>query len=235
MKLHWLLVATVSVAYHLSTPIDALSLPIAPDTGTPKGNSTPGTTRRPEISCQETIEPLTALVANNGKDYTIAAHPNFWFYVPYPAGEIASLEFLLLDGQESQTIYKTKVDLHNKAGIIKVSLPQKAPYALEVGKKYRWYFLLDCVQNTTSEPDLVVDGWIARVSINPQLTEKLKLAGQSDYAVYQENQLWFDGINALINAYFNAPDRPELRSAWSHLWHTLNYQWLISKTSGAAK
>ncbi|MEM7760632.1 MAG: DUF928 domain-containing protein, partial [Cyanobacteria bacterium P01_A01_bin.40] len=61
--------------------------PEPPKTGTPSGNTTPGTTR-PEISCPTTAKPLTAIVANQGQDWTVKEYPTFLFYVPYSAPEI---------------------------------------------------------------------------------------------------------------------------------------------------
>jgi Domain of Unknown Function (DUF928) len=209
---------------------NALPLPVAPDTGTPRGNSTPGTTRSPEIFCLTTPKPLTALVANNGKDYTLASHPNFWFYIPYHPTQIESLEFLLLDGEESQTIYKTTVKLTDNSGIIKISLPQEAKYALKVGQKYRWYFLLDCQQNPTLEPDLVIDGWIERILPTPELTAQLQLDRHFTYLAYENNQIWFDAIDSLATAYFTTPERSELKAAWAKLWQNFHYQWLIPET-----
>jgi Domain of Unknown Function (DUF928) len=209
---------------------NALPLPSAPDTGTPKGNSIPGTTRSPEIVCPATAKPLTALVANNGKDYTLAAYPNFWFYIPYNPTQINSLEFLLLDGEESQTLYKTTVKLTDKSGIIKIALPQEAQYALKVGQKYHWYFLLDCSQNPVLEPDLAIDGWIERISPTLKVTTQLQLDRHSAYLIYENNQIWFDAIDSLASSYFTTPDRPELKAAWAKLWRNLNYQWLIPET-----
>jgi hypothetical protein len=213
----------------------AFPLPVAPDTGTPKGNSTPGTTRTPEDPCPHTIKPLTALVANNGKDFTIAARPNFWFYVPYPRDRIHSLEFLLLDGEESETIYTTEVELIDNSGIIKITLPQEQKYALQVGRRYRWYFLVNCKENANLEPDLAIDGWIERIAPTAELISQLKLNTDSTHLVYERHQIWFDAIDSLASAYFSSPDRPEIKNAWAELWQNLQYQWLIPETFAASR
>jgi hypothetical protein len=213
----------------------ALPLPIAPDTGTPKGNSTPGTTRAPEDPCPHAAKPLTALVANNGKDFTLAAHPNFWFYIPYSRDHIHSLEFLLLDGEESETIYETEVELIDNSGIIKITLPQKTEYALQVGRQYRWYFLVNCEENANLEPDLAIDGWVERITPTPELTSQLELNKNSTYLVYERHQIWFDAIDSLASAYFSSPDRPHLKTAWTKLWQNLQYQWLIPETFAASR
>jgi hypothetical protein len=210
--------------------VEAQVLPTAPDTGTPRGNSTPGTTRRPRDTCPSVAKPLTALVANNGKDYTLSSHPNFWFYIPYSADRIHSLEFLLLDEAESETIYKTTVRLTDNSGIIKISLPPKPQYALEVGQKYRWYFLLNCENDASLEPDLAIDGWVQRIPTTPEIEAQLRLNANFPYLTYERHQIWFDAIDSLASVYLTAPNRPEYESAWVRLWQSLRYQWLIPES-----
>jgi len=133
-------------------------LPSAPDTGTPQGNPTPGTTR-PVASCRPSDRPLAALVSNRGEDYTASQRPTFYFFVPYGREDIKRLEFVLLDGRERETVYRHTVEVASAApGIVKVSLPATA--ALEPEKLYRWYLSLDCNPDTSEEPDLMVNGWV---------------------------------------------------------------------------
>ena len=70
--------------------------PKPPNTGTPSGNPRPGTTR-PETNCPQTPQPLTALVANNGRDLTYSKFPTIWFYIPYTSEQISEMEFFLFD------------------------------------------------------------------------------------------------------------------------------------------
>jgi hypothetical protein len=187
-------------------------LPTPPNTGTPKGSPTPGTTR-PQAVCPKTKKPLTALVANNNNDYTLSAYPTFWFYVPYASEQISSLEFILLDGLERETIYQADVKLTDKPGIIKVTLPSQESYALKVQENYRWYLMLNCKPHNSEEPDLVVNGWIQRVK-----------ATQSP-----ENSIWYDKINNAAQAYFTNPDSQESNQVWNDILKTLGYQWIIQE------
>jgi len=195
-------------------------LPAPPDTGTPTGNPKPGTTR-PEANCHETETPLTALVANNGSDYTLSEYPTFWFYIPYAPEDIGSIEFLLLDRKERKTIYKTGVKLTEKAGIIQVTIPAKPQYALKLQENYRWRLNLDCKSNATDEPDLVVDGWIQRQPSNPQLENQLEAVQPQEYIAYSEEDIWYDAIANLAELYFANPEDGNFQDDWTNLLESL--------------
>lgn len=195
--------------------------PEAPDTGTPEGNPTPGTTR-PEANCQNTNKPLTALVANNGSDYTLSKHPSFWFYIPYAPKHISYAEFVLLDGKESRTIYRTAVKLTEKPGIIKITIPAKPQYSLKLNDNYRWYFLLNCT-GQTDEPDLVVDGWVRRRLRNFQLKDQIEVVKPTEYIPYSKKQIFYDTITNLAEQHFANPQNRKLNEAWANLLESLGY------------
>ena len=196
-------------------------LPQAPDTGTPQGNPTPGGTR-PEATCQQTKQPLTALVANNGKDFTLSAHPTFWFYIPYSSEEVSYLEFALKDPQEFKTVYRTAVEL-TEPGIIKLAIPQETKYALELEKDYSWDLILYC-NSSENEPDQVLKGWVRRVA-NPQL----ETINPQDYSAYINNNIWYDAINNLAEIHFSNLDNTQLNAAWTDLLETLGRQELAQE------
>jgi Domain of Unknown Function (DUF928) len=182
--------------------------PAAPSTGTPSGNPTPGTTR-PEATCPKTNKPLTALIANNGSDYTDSEYPTFWFYVPYDPNQISKIEFLLLNGKERQTIYRTAIRLADKSGIIKITIPSQPQYALKIDEDYRWYLLLDCNPDRSDEPDRVVDGWVQRKPTNSQ------------------QALWYDRITDLAEQYAANPENRELQADWANLLESMGYGWVV--------
>lgn len=103
-----LIVITLITAIALNPSLTVAERPKAPKTATPSGNTTPGTTR-PEANCPATPKPLTALVANQGQDFTVAEYPTWLFYIPYTAQEISLMEFLLLI--EGDYIYLPKIKL----------------------------------------------------------------------------------------------------------------------------
>ncbi|MDJ0746165.1 MAG: DUF928 domain-containing protein [Xenococcaceae cyanobacterium MO_167.B27] len=200
--------------------------PKPPATGTPSGNSTPATTR-PEITCQDTDKPLTALLANNGSDFTISEYPKFWFYIPYASEEISYMEFLLLNGTERQTIYHTAVKLREQPGLIEITIPAEPQYALKVNENYRWRFNLDCEPDRRTEPDLVVNGWVRRIPLNPQLENQLEAVKPLQYSIYRDNFIWYDAIALLAELHFAEPENQEWSDAWANLLQSLDLEWVI--------
>ena len=200
--------------------------PQPPDTGTPSGNSTPAITR-PEITCHETDRPLTALLANNGSDFTIAEYPKFWFYIPYASEEISYMEFLLLNDTERQTIYHTAVKLRERPGSIEIAIPAEPQYALKVNENYRWRFNLDCEPNPTTEPDLVLNGWVRRIPLTPELENQLEAVKPKQYSIYRDNFIWYDAIALLAELHFAEPENQEWSDAWANLLQSLDLEWVI--------
>lgn len=192
--------------------LQAARPPKPPSTGTPKGNSSPGTTR-PEAICKQTNKPLTVLNANNGSDFTASANPSFWFYIPYTKDDIKHAEFLLLDGQESVTIYRAAIKLATKPGLIKVSLPTNSQNSLQPNQNYRWYLMVNCRSSRSDEPDVVVDGWIQRKIFdgNFQTNKSQKLI------FYTKNNIWYDAVNDLAQQRFQYPNDSRLQDDWKNL------------------
>ena len=198
--------------------------PPAPDTGTPKGEATPGTTR-PQATCPHMSKPLTALVANNGRDYTLSEHPSFWFYVPYAPNQISYMEFLLLDGKERRTIYRTAVKLTQKPGLIKVTIPSGLQYSFKLNETYRWYFKVNCQVGRTDESDLVVDGWVRRQPRKFQMKNRIKVVQPS----YKENDFWYDTITNLAQQHFSHPENRQFNQDWANLLEYLGYPWVVQE------
>lgn len=186
------------------------SRPAPPATGTPQGNSTP-TATRPQAMCKEKDKPLTAINANNSKDFTTSKFPTFWFYVPYNSQEIKSLEFLISNKAETKTIYETSVQLQDKPGIIKITIPQKQDYSLKINKTYRWYLNLKCEPSTENEPDQVVKGWVRREPAN------------------SKEEIWHDYINNLAELYFSNQQNPEFNHHWNVLLKAIGKEWVIQE------
>jgi len=192
------------------------TIPPAPPTGTPSGNPRPGTTR-PEASCKETSKSLVALFLKTGDNLIHAEYPSLWFYIPYEPDDIRLIEFLLLDGKERRTIYRTQVDLAETAGVIKIAIPDDPQYALKVNETYRWYLKLDCEPDETIEPDLVVDGWLRRLPLESLPPDPLEAMTFQNYLFYRDNDLWYDAINTLAELHFANPENRQFSSAWAEL------------------
>ena len=198
-------------------------LPPPPDTGTPTGNPTPGTTR-PEAACPASSQPLTALMANNGRDQTHVEYPTLWFYVPYAATQIHRLEFLLLNRQETETIYRTTVQMMgNQPGLIKVTLPPQPQYALQPNQTYRWYLILDCQDDPMAEPDRVVDGWVRRSLPDIPLDVQITAKTEPVHFFYRDQGLWYDAIHHVAQQQMTRPGDRSLTQTWTTLLGELGH------------
>lgn len=199
--------------------------PKPPNTGTPKGDSTP-TTTRPQAMCKVTNKPLTAISANNGQDFTTSEFPTFWFYIPYSRQEINSLEFVVNNETETKTIYATSVQPLEQSGIIKITIPTNQDYSLKVNQKYRWYLNLKCKQNTKNEPDQVVNGWVQRIALDSRLKQDLVSLVNQQYIAYKRHNIWHDYISNLANLHFNNPGNPQFNRDWNELLKTIQKEWV---------
>lgn len=216
------------IAIAINSSITVAERPKPPRTGTPSGNTTPGTTR-PEISCPVTPKPLTAIVANQGQDFTLEEYPTFLFYVPYSAPEISLMEFLLLNETQTETIYRTKLKSSSRVGIIKVQLPPETSEALKTNTTYHWRFNLDCEPDRNIAPDLVLQGWIRRIPLDSEIANQLQSAGSSEYLVYQQEGIWYDAIALLAQSHFSNPNNAQLTQAWNDVLESLQIEWLIGE------
>jgi Domain of Unknown Function (DUF928) len=209
---------TTALLFLLSLPVSAL--PKAPDTGTPSGNPTPATSR-PEAACPKVQSPVTALVSNQGKDFTLSAYPTFWVYVPYTAAQLSHVEFILLSGNERQTLYQSTVQLTDQPGMIKLSIPNDPKYALQPNQTYRWRLHLDCHPDKSADPDVTIDAWVRRVTPDAKLTAQLRSSSEPEQ-IYRANQIWYDAIDQSADRHFANPANAKTQQNWQQLLQSLN-------------
>lgn len=143
---------------------------------------------------------------------TTAKHPSFWFYVPYTGFQLP-IEFVL-QNEQGKNVYKSSLKIeHQQAGFIQVLISPRAD-SLQVGKIYQWFFLVNC----DSEAPPFVEGWVQRVSPTPTLTNQLKSASpEQKIALYAQNGLWYDALNALAQLRLSNPNDPNLMQDWKNL------------------
>ena len=95
------------------------------------GTPTPATTRGDTwANCPKTPKPLTALLANNGSDFTLSEYPTFWFYIPYAPERIGYMEFLLLDVEDVGQA-RNYPDLHSHQSSVCSKSREKLPLVLQ--------------------------------------------------------------------------------------------------------
>ena len=214
-------------------PIDDISqtrkisfnLPPVADNGAPGGRRKgAGSHSLCKFTNQETeITPLIALMPEipietetKSKTYvwgkTTIDHPNFWFYVAYPANTYA--EFVLQDEAENE-IYQTTFTLKKTSGIVSLSLPEDK-ITLEIDKSYHWYFNIMCDPEDTT--DDFVEGWVERVTLNPFINTQLESVQPLErISIYAENGLWYDTVTNLDRLRQIEPENQEFANIWSDL------------------
>jgi hypothetical protein len=186
---------------HAQTSEDA---PIAPDRRKP-GGSRPGSDsvdapmrRKPggsrdllsNNSCRFDSQTLTALVPESLKGTTTSASPTLFFAVP-PISPETSVEFVLRDAND-QLVYERTVPGLGKAGILPMTLPSNT---LSASQDYHWYLSVVC-NNRDRAYDLVVEGFVQRLALDPNQKQNLDLANQIKF--YQTQNLWQDQLAFLV-------------------------------------
>ncbi|MGI0493756.1 DUF928 domain-containing protein [Alkalinema pantanalense CENA528] len=174
---------------------------------------------------------------------TIAERPTLWFYVPYAAADVVSLEFVLQDqSSPAQDIYRSAVVPPVSPGIISIRLPDQVP-GLEAGKLYQWYFKarLQCQSSQPGTPSPMVkeqiNGWVQRITPSQSLATQLKQATpQQQTALYIQNGIWFDALNSLAELRLANPQATSLTEDWKRLLQSIGLESLadqpIIKSSG---
>lgn len=196
-----------------------------PSAGAPAGRPRGGASRG---NCPDVSQPLTALVPfgplpadpqNNNQPTqewvwakTVTPRPTFWFYVPYRLDGNIPVTFVLQDDSDNN-LYQVDLKPTTAPGVIQMTLPNNAP-ALEVGKRYQWFFAIECDSNLPLE----TRGWVDRVNADPALTQKLAQATPRDRAsLYATNGLWYEVLTTLADLRRSNPNDGAIAADWSSL------------------
>jgi len=183
--------------------------PPPPDNQRTPGGALGGLPNSSNPSCKSTSKPLTALLPVKNPVLTTREHPTFLFYVPYASDDVRFGEFSLLVGpEEKQKLYKTRFTLPQTPGIVSIMLPSAPEYALEEGQYYHWYFTLYCQSNTSSQPDVDVNGWVQRVALTPERDRQINAATPD---------VWYDASANLAQSLRASPQDARLKNDWLNL------------------
>ncbi|NJN86670.1 MAG: DUF928 domain-containing protein [Leptolyngbyaceae cyanobacterium SL_7_1] len=222
----------MSVAFEvvsvIGITVTGLSFPVLaqqynpPDWGLP-GRREGGGTRGCWVNQSDRTSdiPLTALVPSRNVGYTSAAYPSFFVYVPqFYAEQAAGAEFLLSDA-EGNEVYVATFQTNANAGIVRLNLPDTGNLPpLELGKTYRWSFSLICDMDDRSA-DLVVESWVERTELSPQLAATVQNATASQLpSIYAEAGIWYDALNSLAELPYQ-PGNLVPASQWTNLLHSV--------------
>ena len=174
-------------------------------------------------SCQrlnsKETEFLTALVPKqNYQALTVASHPTFWFYIPFPAQNFHSLKFRLETADGYQVTVKPK---NEKPGIVSFTLPATEKQ-LEIGQEYKWALFLYCQdpeQKSSRPVTFFVSSSIKRITPSKQLENELKAATTepAKSAVYARNGIWYEALTLIGNRRRTDSTNPELAQDWANL------------------
>lgn len=207
--------------------------PPPPDQGAP--GSREGAASRGR--CPSSDKPLTALVpltqeTLGGGQYstptmnrtkrvlglTVVEHPTFWFYVPYPLTSTRSAEFVLQDDNGKDIYQSSLIESGTTPGVVGFKLPSTVP-ALEVSKRYHWYFQIHC----NSDETVFVDGWVERVALKPLLKSQLAQATpQERVTLYAQAGIWHEALTALAKLRSKNPEDAKLRAEWDKLLESID-------------
>lgn len=148
---------------------------------------------------------------------TTSEYPTFWFHVPYAGKDISSLKFFLLDEQNNPvTKEPIPIKISETPGVISVQLP-KTEKALEIGKYYHWYFLVDCNPQSRSE-DISIEGLVQRIAPKPDFMRRIEAATpQQRVALYANEGIWQDALTVLGELRRTKPQDTGLAAEWKDL------------------
>ncbi|MFB2898154.1 DUF928 domain-containing protein [Aerosakkonemataceae cyanobacterium BLCC-F50] len=202
----------------------------------PPDRSAPSTTAggASRGGCIESAGVLTSLMPQNNLGLTLSGYPTFFWYVPKSKAE--ALEFKLLDGENGKVIYKKTLAVPSNSGIVSFTLPKDELSApLEVGKMYHWFLTMVCPPNPNQElPDksgnVIVDGWVERIQLNPSLVNKLEKAAPTDRpALYAAAGIWHESLTTLVDLLRQKPDDRNLKNQWKKLLDSVGLNVLVEK------
>ncbi|NEO98293.1 MAG: DUF928 domain-containing protein [Symploca sp. SIO2E9] len=196
------------------------------------GNRQAGATRGNCVQGQQT---LTALVPASGLGATFDEYPTLSWYMPETSA--SGLELVLLDSK-NQEIYATKHTLAKSSegivsspGVMSLTLPPFANLSpLAINQEYQWQLSLICNSQDPSA-DVIVEGIIRRVPLDPILARRLQWASpQERMDLYAQREIWYDTLKTLLILRRDRPRDKELKTAWEELLDSVGLQKIAQAT-----
>jgi len=166
-----------------------------------------------ETTAFESDRRLTALIPESNVGKTTAAHPTFWFYVPFTESSPNLVaRFTLLNENRETVADNLLVTLPETSGFVRFQWPETEK-ALDVNEKYYWFFTISCKLPTGTEQDMTdVSGWVERIEVPSELTQQLTASTEVErYPLYAENDIWYEAVTQL------AENRTTYLDEWSYL------------------
>lgn len=206
--------------------------PVLPDRGLTSGRQRGAASRG---QCGAEQQPLTALVPATKETLrqqkenlalntyesvfgeTISSSPTLWFFNPYTLTAKLPLEFVLEDAGGNLVYKSTFTASGTKPGFVSFRFPPKVA-VLGVGKKYHWYFSINC----DADAPAYVHGWIQRVVLNPSLRSQVqKASARQRVAIYAKNGIWHEALSTSGQLRSANPQDPTLLRDWDSLLYSI--------------
>ena len=166
----------------------------------------------PNNSIEQSLS-LTPLLPVGSRSLTMESHPTLLVYIPKTSAKTAL--FSLRDANEDYD-YLTEMTISDRAGIIRLTIPDDAP-ALDVNQEYQWSLSLLCDKKLRPDSP-VAQGDIMRVATDSFLTEQLAQADLLESAtIYGQAGLWYETISSLAELKSINPTDQDISDNWEGL------------------
>ncbi|MBD2123309.1 DUF928 domain-containing protein [Trichocoleus sp. FACHB-262] len=209
-----LCVALISSFAPLALPMSAIANSVRPPVKDGPGGRTSGGSRPGDCLGRNSI---TALIpAAQTKSLTADRYPTLFFHVPPTTAKTA--EFVL-QNENKQQVYRTKLRLAAQPGIASFKLPAVVTSGLTAGKNYRWFFSVVCNEAAPDKSgNPFVMGWIKHVNPSPALVQQLRQASPRDrVALYKQSGFWYEALSTLAQLRRSYPRDAALAADWANL------------------
>ncbi|HEY9300480.1 MAG TPA: DUF928 domain-containing protein [Phormidium sp.] len=196
--------------------------------GSGKPDDTAGGASRGGGCPQEVISTggcVVPLMPGNKDGLTVTGRPTFFVFVPQNSAK--EVFFSLVD-ENNKNLYQTKIQLIGKSGILQFTVPENAP-PLEIGKNYRWTFIVIGEQGL--RPDSPgVQGVIRRVEPNSALQAQLQnVTPLERAALYGKNGIWHETLASLAEARKLQPTDANVVGEWEQLLKSVGLEAIASQ------
>lgn len=188
---------------------------------------------------------LMALMPSNNLGQTVQAHPTLFWYLPQTTARYAQFNLYEADIalRPGDLLYRSRFRIQGNAGVVSLSLPPDLGIpALEIDRPYIWQIQIYCGSNQqTRDPQLLdthldrtapvsstlvanpasdpqIEGILWRVEAGSELLTSV--AGMDPLTLYQQTDLWWDAVAALMAEYCNirsGGDRLQFEQRWQDL------------------
>ena len=171
---------------------------------------------------------LVALVPENSVGITASITPRLFFSIPETT-ETHLIEFVVRN-QQDELVYETLLETKNSAGIIAIELPQNLQQeSLKTNENYHWYLSMICNPQKRSQ-DIVVEGWLKRIEIEPAVSQKLQNAKPLEQAnLYQQQGIWHDALSVVAQEQKTASQLNAAQAKWKELLSALGLEELANE------